>query len=420
MTKILTSWIKSFGFSDSVSGLILTASLSLIALIVAIAADQITKRALITIISSIVKKTKTKWDDILLEKQVLNRLSHIVPAIIINIFLPIIFSSNPDLTAFLQHCTIAYIIAIATMVILAGLDAANEIYLTFKSSKTRPIKGYIQLIQIFTTIVGVILAITTILQKSPLGLLSGIGAMTAVLLLVFRDTILGLVSSIQIGANDMVRIGDWIEMPKYGADGDVIDVTLQSIKVQNWDKTITTIPIYTLVSDSFKNWRGMQDSGGRRIKRSINIDMRSIKFCDEKDIQKYTRFILLKDYIEQKDKEIEAWNSDQKIDTTELVNGRRMTNIGTFRAYISAYLKSQPNISRDMTFLVRQLQPTADGLPIEIYVFSCDQVWANYEAIQSDIFDHLLASLPLFDLEVFQSPSGADFKRIAASLNREY
>jgi len=416
MTKILTTWIKSFGLSDPVSSIILSASLGIIALIIAITADQITKRALIKIISSIVKRTKTKWDDILLEKRVLTRLSHIVPAIIINIFLPVIFSSNKELTSFLQHCTIAYMIAIATMVILAGLDAANEIYLSFKSSRTRPIKGYIQLVQIFTVIIGVILAITTILQKSPLGLLSGIGAMTAVLLLVFKDTILGLVSSIQIGANDLVRIGDWIEVPKYGADGDVIDVTLQSIKVQNWDKTISTIPIYTLVSDSFKNWRGMENSGGRRIKRSMNIDMRSIRFCTNADIEKYNRYSLLKDYINTRAEEINAWNSNKKVDTTELVNGRRMTNIGTFRAYISAYLNDQPKINKDMTFLVRQLQPTANGLPIEIYVFSSDQAWANYEAIQADIFDHLLASLQLFDLEIFQSPSGADFKSISASL----
>ena len=416
MTELLLRLIKTMGFSDSVSHIILSVAFAVIAILLAFIADLIARRALLNIISSIAKRTKTKWDDILVEKKVFNKLFNIIPAVVINIFLPLIFSGNKELTLFLQHCTMAYMIGVATTVIMTSLEAANEIYQNFHGAKARPIKGYIQLIQIFTAIVGGLLVITTILNKSPLGILSGIGAMTAVLLLIFRDTILGLVSSIQIGANDLVRLGDWIEIPKYGADGDVVDITLQTIKVQNWDKTITTVPIYALVSDSFKNWRGMTDSGGRRIKRSVNIDMRSVKFCDQEMIKRFRRYSILNEYVEKRTVEIDAFNKEHRVDTSEVLNGRRMTNLGTFRAYVAAYLRNNPKVHDEMTFLVRQLQPTAQGIPMEIYVFSNDQVWGNYENIQADIFDHLLAVLPLFELEVFQDPSGADLKRIAESL----
>ena len=235
---------------------------------------------------------------------------------------------------------------------------------------------------------------------------------TAVLLLIFKDAILGFVAGIQLSANNMIHIGDWIDMPKYGADGDVIDITLTTVKVQNWDKTISTIPAYSLISDSFKNWRGMSESGGRRIKRSINIDMNTICFCDEQMIEKYRHIQYIADYIDAKKREIDEHNIAANVDDSELVNGRRMTNIGTFRAYVIAYLKNHPKINRDMTFLVRQLQPNENGLPIEIYVFSSDKVWANYEAIQADIFDHILAAVPNFGLRVFQNPTGSDFNRL--------
>jgi len=238
--------------------------------------------------------------------------------------------------------------------------------------------------------------------------------MTAVLILVFKDSILGLVAGIQLSANDMVRIGDWIEMPEFGADGDVTDVTLNTVKVQNWDKTITTIPAYALISDSFKNWRGMSESGGRRIKRSISIDMDSIKFCTPEMLERFESFGAISEYINTKRAEIEAFNATLDTDISVVVNRRNLTNVGTFRAYVEFYLRSHPNIHHGMTFLVRQLPPDEHGLPIEIYVFSSDQDWINYEGIQADIFDHMLAVIPMFDLAVFQSPSGSDSRILAA------
>jgi miniconductance mechanosensitive channel len=239
--------------------------------------------------------------------------------------------------------------------------------------------------------------------------------MTAVLLLIFKDAILGLVAGIQLTANKMIAVGDWIEMPKYGADGDVLDLTLTTVKVQNWDKTITTIPTYALISDAFKNWRGMQESGGRRIKRSIAIDMNSIKFCDEEMLERFRKIQYISEHIERKRKELQEHNRLLKVDDSSLANGRRLTNVGTFRAYIQAYLKNHPAIHQNMTFLVRQLAPSDHGLPIEIYVFSSDTAWVTYEAIQADIFDHLLAVLPEFDLRVFQSPAGHDFQQLVSS-----
>jgi len=269
-------------------------------------------------------------------------------------------------------------------------------------------------VRIFIFVFLGIIALATLMDRSPWLLLSGLGAMTAVLLLIFRDTILGLVASVQLSSNDMVRIGDWIEMPKYGADGDVVDVTLHTVKVRNWDKTITSIPAYQLISDSFKNWRGMSESGGRRIKRAIDIDMTSVRFCDAEMLARFEKFQLITNYVQQRRQEIADYNQAHSIDTSYLINGRHMTNLGTFRAYLVAYLRSHPKIHQDMTFLIRQLPPTATGLPMEIYVFSNDQEWANYEAIQADIFDHVVSVVPLFDLRVFQSPSGYDFRGLGA------
>jgi miniconductance mechanosensitive channel len=254
-----------------------------------------------------------------------------------------------------------------------------------------------------------IFIVSILTDKSPWGILSILGGFTVVLMLVFKDTILGFVASIQLSGHDMVRIGDWIEMPKYGADGDVIDVSIHTVKVRNWDKTITTIPTYGLVTDAFKNWRGMSESGGRRIKRSFYIDMSSIKFCTDEMLERFRKFEFIREYIEQKQKEIDEYNREHAVETSQLINGRRQTNIGVFRAYIIAYLKKHPKIHQGMTFLVRHLEPTPTGLPIQIYVFSSDQAWANYEAIQADIFDHLLAAVPEFELRIFQNPTGHDF-----------
>ncbi len=283
-------------------------------------------------------------------------------------------------------------------------------YETLPVAKDRPIKGYIQIVQIIIYCAVIILVLSTILGKSPFKLLAGIGALAAVLILVFKDTILGFIAGIQLAANNMLQIGDWISMPKHHADGTVTEITLNTVKVQNWDKTISTIPTYALVSDSFENWRGMEESGGRRIKRHINIDMRTVKFCTPEMLKRFKKIIYLKEYIESKEKEIKNYNKENNIPDEIVVNGRRMTNLGTFRKYLEFYLKNHPMIHNDMTFLVRHLQPSEKGIPLEIYVFSKDLRWAYYESIQADIIDHVLAVIPEFDLSVFQNPTGEDFK----------
>jgi miniconductance mechanosensitive channel len=269
-----------------------------------------------------------------------------------------------------------------------------------------PIKGFIQVFKIIIYFTAAIFIISILLNKTPIYLFSGLSALTAVLMFIFKDAILGFVAGIQLSANRMVATGDWISMPKYGADGDIVEIALTTVKVQNWDKTITTIPTYALITESFKNWRGMSESGGRRIKRAISIDMNTIGFCTEDMLRRFGKIQYISDYIEKKKIELQEINKIEQVDTSSLVNGRRMTNIGTFRAYVEAYL------NKEMTFLVRQLAPTEHGLPIEIYVFSKDQEWANYEAIQANIFDHILAVVPEFDLRVFQDPSGSDFSKL--------
>ncbi len=368
------------------------------------------------VVSRLVRQTKSRWDDAIYDRGVLTRLTRIAPAVVIYLFGPQLAPELPWLTELIRRVSVAYMVGVSVLVLDAVLEATNDIYQGFASARRRPIKGYLQLVKILAYVVGIVLMVTTILGQSAAGILGGIGAMSAVLLLVFRDSILGVVAIFQISANDLVHLGDWIEMPNYGADGDVIDISLQTIKVQNWDKTISSIPIYALISDSFKNWRGMAESGGRRIKRSVSIDMRSVRFLTQEDIERFRRFSRLRSYLEAKVVEIDTYNREQGIDTVDSVSGRRLTNLGTFRAYIAAYLRDHPKIHNDMTFLVRHLPSGPTGIPIEIYVFSQDQVWANYESIQADIFDHLLAVLPEFDLRVFQEPSGWDIETAARRL----
>jgi miniconductance mechanosensitive channel len=300
---------------------------------------------------------------------------------------------------------------VGVLALNSALNAANEIYQRFEVARRIPILGYLQVVKIIVTLAAVIVGISIWIQQSPLLLLSGLGAMTAILLLVFKDTILGLVAGIQLVANDMVRPGDWLEMPKYGADGDVEEITLNVVKIRNWDKTVTTIPTYALISDSFKNWRGMSESGGRRIKRSLLIDISSIKFCPPELVEKLKKIDRLGPFIEQRSQEIAEANGSYGPADDCPANGRRMTNVGLFRQYTAEYLRANPAIHKDMTFLVRQLQPTSEGLPLEIYVFSNDQRWVQYEGIQGDIFDHLFAVLPLFELRAYQRPAGFDILR---------
>ena len=367
----------------------------------------ITRFVVIRTISHFFKKTSTDLDDILIEKGVFNRLSYLPPLFIIYNLNEIIPEFN-----FFDRVLLALIAFIVITSVNAFISAVSEIYSKSKYAGKLNIKSYLQVLKLIVNLFGIIIIIATLSGKSPVYLLSGIGALTAVLMLIFKDTILSLVSSIQISSNDLFKVGDWVEAPHFGADGDVIDIALHTIKIQNWDKTISVIPTHKLVDSSFKNWKGMSDSGGRRIKRSIKIDMNSVTFCTDEMIEKYRKFNVLSDYIDRKTQEINKYNSDKKLSGDSMINGRSLTNIGTFRAYIESYLRQNNNIHDEMTFLVRQLSPQSDGLPIEIYVFSNDTNWVNYESIQSDIFDHLLAIMPEFGLKVFQNPTGNDFSKM--------
>ncbi len=401
------------GMSEKMVVFIENATVILVTIGLAILADFLVKRIIITSIHRIARKSKNDWDDVFVERRVFNKLAHLAPAIIVYYSLQYIFDA-PVLVTFLGNITQAYMVLVVLLVIDALLNAMHEIYMKLPISKGRNIKGFVQVIKIVFYSAGVIFLISIFSGEAPKVLLGGLGAMAAVLILVFRDTILGFVASIQLSANKMVNVGDWIAMPKYNADGTVIDIGLNTVKVQNWDKTIATIPTYALVSESFNNWKGMEESGGRRIKRSINIDMKSVGFLDEAQIEKLRKFYVLQDYMSKKKKEITAYNKSLNLDDSIVTNGRRMTNLGTFRVYLENYLHNHPKVNQEMTFLVRHLQPTETGLPIEVYVFSKDQEWAKYEAIQADIFDHILAILPEFGLRVFQNPTGDDFRRLSS------
>lgn len=404
----IENWLIGHGIGTGNAYLLSVIIVAMAVLILAVIANYVAKRILLSVVMFYVKKSSTQWDDALLKRKVFQRFSHIAPAIVIYASAALF----PSVQHAIERIAVIYMILVAVFVYDAFLNAINDIYSTYDISRRRPIKGYIQVIKIITYLFVAIYLMATVINRSPLVLLSGLGAMTAVLMLIFKDSILGLVAGVQLTFNDMVRIGDWVEMPKYGADGDVIDITLNTVRVQNWDKTITSIPAYALISDSFKNWRGMKESGGRRIKRAINIDMNTIRFCDAGMLERFRKIQYISDYIDRKEQEIDRFNEEKGIDTSVNVNGRKLTNIGTFRAYVSAYLKNHPKINADMTFLIRQLKPTEYGLPLEIYVFTNDTVWANYEAIQADIFDHILAVIPEFNLRVYQNPSGFDFRAI--------
>ena len=359
----------------------------------------VSKKYLLGLINKFFAKTRTKWDDVLIKNKVFNQLILLIPAIVFYYGL----QAFPALFSYGQKLVYVYIVINIILVSNKLLDSFVDIYNTYPISARRPIKGYVQLIKIFAYIIGGIFLVSIILDKSPWGLISGIGALTAVLMLIFKDTVLSFVASIQIASYDLLRKGDWIEMPAFGANGDVIDIALHTVKVQNFDKTIVAIPTFKFLDHSFKNWRGMEEAGARRIKRSILIDQSSIKFVDDQLMERLSKIDILKNYLSHKKKEIKEYNKETGASPESVLNGRRLTNLGTLRAYILAYLKAHPSIRQDMTLIVRHLQPTADkGLPIEIYCFVNDTNWANYEAIQADIFDHILAALPEFHLRAYQ------------------
>jgi len=394
--------------ADYTSDILLFASLLLLALL----ARVLTKYGLLFIVRLFVEKSPARWDDILKKNRFFSRLASVVPAIIIYKLAPLTIPGFPLIAAFVVSIAKIYAIIMLNSAAFSLMDSLHSIFLETRFSAKFALKGSLQALKLFISIVSVLLILSVLTDKTPLYFLSGLGALTAVLLLVFKDTIMGLVAGIQLSVNEMVCEGDWIEMPQFGADGEVMDFSLTTVKVRNWDKTITTIPAYALISQSFRNWRGMEESGGRRIKRSIIIDMNSIRFCDDALLSRLSRIQLISGFIDERNREIETYNREKGISKDSMVNGRHMTNLGVFRIYTEKYLHNNPKIHKDMTFMVRQLQPTDKGIPIEIYVFSNDQRWTHYEAIQADIFDHLLAAINEFDLRVFQSPAGTDLAKM--------
>lgn len=406
--KFIRNQLEGFGMGEAAIGYLSNLIMVVFIAVISILAYYIAKKFVLKTIIHIVNNNRYTWDNIIVEKKVFYKLSHLVPAMIIY-YSAYVF---PIYQALIEKAAMTYIIVIMISIFNSLLNAFDSIYRSFEVSKIRPIKGYIQVAKIVLFIIGGIIVISNLIGQNPLIILSGLGALSAVLMLVFKDSLLGLVAGIQLSSNDMVRVGDWIEMPKYDADGEVMDITLNTVKVMNFDKTITMIPSYALISDSFKNWRGMEVSGGRRIKRSFYIDTSSITFCTEEMIGEFQKIHYLTDYISEKSEEINTFNNEHQINTESSVNGRQLTNVGVFREYIHQYLRNHPKIHKDMTLIIRQLAPGDNGLPLEIYAFSNDTAWGVYEKIQADIFDHIFAVAPSFGLRAFQNPTGHDIVQL--------
>ncbi len=398
--------------------LVTFAALSLL-VIVAWVANWAVKHILVQGLNRMLGNTAFGRDAQIERHGFIKRLSNIVPALILFSGVTLIPELPEALVTVTRNVCNAFIVLTIALAIGSLLNILNSLYQRRADAANRPIKGYIQVLKIFIYAFATILMIAALIDRSPVILLSGLGALAAVLMLIFQDTLLSLVASVQISSSGIVRVGDWIEMPQLNADGDVIDIALHTVTVQNWDKTVTTIPTKRFITDAFKNWRGMTEAGGRRIKRSLFIDQTSVGFLTDEEQERLRQFTLLDDYLERKHAEIAAWNAKLAEHGKYPGNTRRVTNIGTFRAYIEQYLRNHPSIHKDMTLIVRQLSPTADGLPLELYCFTNDTRWAAYEGIQSDIFDHLLAIMPEFGLRVFQHPSGADMRDMARNLHHD-
>ena len=411
LSKLVNVNFLQLGLSENVVEALVRGSLFLVVLCLSWFVYKIVQGPLNRSLERLSSLTNQQWDNVLVEKHVFQRLLNFVPLILIYVLTSPILAGT-ELLALSQTLINVLFLLAAMLTVDALLSALLAIYSSSGISKEISITPFVQVLKLALYFVSGILLLSLLLQKTPLYFLSGLGALTAVLMFVFKDILMGFVAGIQLIANKMVAPKDWIEMPKYGADGDVIEITLTTVKVQNFDNTITTIPTYALINESFKNWRNMNLSGGRRIKRYVNIDLSSIKFCDTEMLERFTKIQLITNAIQDRQAEIKASNEEKNVDESTIVNGRRLTNIGIFRAYVDAYLRQHPQISNQMTFLVRQLSPRENGLPIEIYVFCKETNWNIYEAVQADIFDHILAVVPEFDLRVFQEPSGSDFQKL--------
>lgn len=413
-SNALDSWmIQSLQIDPSVAYFAGMLILLLVATSIAYAVWRIGSWLLHRTIPKLTKRTETIWDNVLLSTDVLNALALLIPVMLLDHVAPMIFDHVKGILPFVSRMTTSFIIFTVAYIVVSLLNAVGGILTSNPDFRDKPIGSFTQLGKILTYLVAIILAISIVFNKSPIYLLSGIGAIAAVLLLVFKDSILGFVASIQLSANNMVHVGDWVTVPKYNADGDVLEINLTTIKVQNFDKTITTIPTYAFVADSFTNWRGMEQSQGRRIKRAVLIQISSIRFCSPEMIKDFQKIELVKDYIAERQQEIESYNQQHNVDISVLVNGRKLTNIGVFQVYLENYLNATPAIHSDMTIMVRQLEASANGLPVEIYAFSKIKEWKAYEKVISDLFDHILASASEFGLQIFENPTGADMKSLS-------
>ena len=408
MSDTFRLWLTAAGLSDA-SAVALTPWIGVLAVLVpSILLYLLCSRIILSQLIHWAERSSIRWDDALIAHRVIHRLSYLAPALAAYLLSPWLLDGQGEIVAFVRSAVEVVVVMIGVWVLQALLSAAYDIYAMLDAKAEMPIRGPIQAAKLVVALVGALLVGAILLDQSPMVLLTGLGALGAVLMLVFRDPILGFVAGIHLVSNEMVAPGDWIEMPSYDADGDVIEVGLTTVKVRNFDNTITMVPTHALISESFKNWRGMSESGGRRIMRAIHLDINSIRFCTEAMVERYARIDLLAEYMQRKRDEIARHNGVLEAGSLP-INGRRLTNVGTFRAYVAAYLRRHPMIDPEMSFLVRQLPPTELGLPIQVYVFCTETVWERYEAIQADIFDHLLATVPEFDLKVFQSPTGSDF-----------
>ena len=409
MVDFISPYLTKIPFIASYEPLIASIIAFVFILFIAVLVHLTTKGISIRIISALLRTLQNKKDDFFNSRIIFNRLTYLIPTAIIYHFTPKALSLYPVPSEIITTIALVAMVITVTLILNVLIDTFSEVYKTLEVAKQMPLTSFIQLAKIILFFLCGIAVVSVVLDESPAKLFAGLGAMTAVLMLVFKDPIMGFAAGIQLSSNSMVAPGDWVEMPKYGVDGDIMEIGLTTVKVRNFDKTITTVPTQALIEDSFKNWRGMQETGGRRIKRSVRINLNSIRFCTEQDLERFGSIQYISEYIEKKHKEISEHNTAQKVNLENLANGRRMTNIGVFRHYIEAYLLHHPKIHKHLTILVRQLKPTESGLPVEIYAFTNDTNWKRYESIQSDIFDHILAVATEFDLTVFQNPSGADF-----------
>ncbi len=413
LVSSVESWFSKMTLGAE-SGTMSRILLAALVVVISALAFYIIRRMVRSLVHRLFQRTRYTWDDRLEKNKLFMRLTLFVPALIIDLFLPMILEPYKQVMMAATSILDVYYVLVGVLVVDALINFLHDIYQTFSVSRDIPLKGFAQVFKIVLYGAGGIMVVSILLDRSPIYLVSGLGALTAVLMLVFKDPILGFTAGIQLISNRMLKNGDWIEMPKYGADGDVTDITLTTVKVRNWDNTITTIPTYALINDSFKNWRGMQESGGRRIKRALHLDMNSIQFCTAEMVERYSGIGLIEDYIKGKTEEILRHNADLGNQAGNVANTRRLTNVGTFRVYALAYLKNHPMINTRLTCMVRQLAPTRHGLPLEIYAYCQDKAWINYEGIQADIFDHLLAIAEEFGLKVYQSPAGTDIASLSA------